>query len=304
MNQSDTPFIDSILGVNELFYIKSTYDNVNKLTSITDIGNKSYSIPLYSYKNNNSLSLGYVITEDTVKYSNNPFENQNRLAKSISGLDLNIYEKVELKNKGNFEYEFSIDEEYFYFYNYFPVPINYEYYFSGLINDTQFGDQFGMTNSFNKGIILLKNPSNNKSTLKLKNISDLYKSYINPVIYTFNYDNYEKIIKQIQNKQMNIEYFEKNKIIGEINLDVSSQVMISVPYEKGWKIKVNEKQIDYNKAYDTFISLDLNKGYNRIEMVFIPPGLITGTIVSSSSIFLVIFINVKKRIMRRQKNSK
>ena len=79
---------------------------------------------------------------------------------------------------------------------------------------------------------------------------------------------------------MDVSYFEDNKIKGDINLHSASNVMLSVPYEKGWVIKVNGKKVDYDVAYDTFILLNLAKGANHIEMTFIPPGSIVGGILS------------------------
>ena len=68
---------------------------------------------------------------------------------------------------------------------------------------------------------------------------------------------------KLKEHQMDVSYFEDNKIKGEINLDSASNVMLSVPYEKGWIIRVNGKRVEYDVAYDTFILLNLDRGVQR-----------------------------------------
>lgn len=288
------PFIDSILGVNKLLRMNENYEIYYNLLDVTDLSTDEYLLVLYSHVNNDSLSLGYAINDDVVMYDENPFENQNRLAKSMSGLDLNIYEPVELKNTGELTYEYSTDREYYYVYNYFPIPINMEEYISIYVDDFR----IDALNSFHKGMTLVKNANYDKTILKIEMEDEKYRQYVNPLVYTFNYDNYKQIIKQLKTNQMSVNYFEKNKIIGDINLNEPSKIMISVPYEKGWNIKVNGKKVNYSKAYDTFVSLELDKGDNHIEMTFIPPGFIMGTILSITSLVGLVFVWRKRKCER------
>ena len=95
---------------------------------------------------------------------------------------------------------------------------------------------------------------------------------------------------------MNVELFEKNKLKGKIYLDKKESIMLSIPYENGWIVKVNDKVINYNKVYDAFIGIDLEAGENNISMIFIPPGFIIGSILSIIGIILTIFYTKEKRL--------
>ena len=148
--------------------------------------------------------------------------------------------------------------------------------------------------SFNKGIMFIRNEKiNQNSFLKLEMNDEQYRKYINPLIYIFNYDNFKTIMDKLKEHQMDVSYFEDNKIKGDINLDSASNVMLSVPYEKGWIIRVNGKRVDYDVAYDTFILLNLDRGVNKIEMKFIPPGSIIGGIISILT-FMLLFYKGRK----------
>ena len=71
--------------------------------------------------------------------------------------------------------------------------------------------------------------------------------------------------------------------------------MLSIINEAGWNIKVNGKKVDVGTAYDTFIMLDLEAGNNKIEMYFVPPGLVVGSILSILGIGLCICLNKRNK---------
>lgn len=289
------PFIDSILGVKRTLRINENYELYYNLLDIKSLDYDNYSIFLYSHNNKEALSLGYIIDDSNINYTDNPFENQNELAKRMSGLDLDIFEPVEMNRLDPLTYEYSMDKSYYYIYNYFPIPINLEHYISLYVNDFRIDS----LQSFHKGILFVQNSSiNTTSTLKIEMQDEKYRQYVNPLVYTFNYENYCLIMEKLQSKQMEISYFEKNKIIGDIYLDEASTLMITVPYEKGWNIKVNGKKVDYSSAYDMFLTINLDEGNYHIEMEFIPPKFIEGIILSIFGFIVLIIVGGKLKCIK------
>lgn len=287
------PFVDSILGVERALRINENHEIYYIVLDVYKIYyDSSSSLFMHSHTNPYALSLGYVINDENIEYDNNPFENQNRLAKSMSGLDLNIFDVVELKEVEELLYEFKTDQNYFYVYNYFPIPINLENYINIYVDEFR----FGTLNSFNNGILFIPNENiNQDSILRIEMRDKKYLNYVNPLVYTFNFENFKIIMNELQKHQMEVSYFNNNKIEGNISLNEDSKVMVSVPNEKGWVIKVNGKKVDYDIAYDTFVLLNLEKGENHIEMSFIPPGCIVGTIVSILTLIILFYKREKLR---------
>ena len=101
--------------------------------------------------------------------------------------------------------------------------------------------------------------------------------------------------KRIQNSFTNV-VFDGDYISGDIKIDEDhSLVFTQVPYDKGWKVKVDGKQIDYSKVNGGFIGFYLDSGNHTVEFEYTIPMLIPGIVVSLVST-LILVIYVKKVI--------
>ena len=101
--------------------------------------------------------------------------------------------------------------------------------------------------------------------------------------------------KRIQNSFSNV-VFDGDYISGDIKIDEDhSLVFTQVPYDKGWKVKVDGKQIDYSKVNGGFIGFYLDSGNHTVEFEYTIPMLIPGIVVSLVST-LILVIYVKKVI--------
>lgn len=284
------PFIHSILGVENVIDMEKRSDNVYNLKYVNHVRNRNYYQSFYNYSNNNALALGYIIKNSDINFSNNPFENQNNLAKQMSGLNINIYEPIELtKIKGD-KYKFVTDTTSYYFYNYYPIPINQVIYMGVYVNDKP----ITYLSAFSQGIALAQTTPKITNIMELEIYNHYYDGYINPLLYSLNENNYYRVINALKQQQLNVSYIDKNKLKGSIDLKENGTLMLSIPYEKGWIIKVNNQVTDYKKVYNSFIGLDLNSGTNRIEMYFIPPGFIIGSILTISGVILTIMYRKNK----------
>lgn len=279
-NYVPQPFIQSILGVKYTLRINANFELYYNIIDVEKKEYEDFNLYLYKHTNQNALSIGYVVNNTQLEYTNNPFENQNMLAKEMSGLDLDVFEPVKLTKVSEYTYKYNVSG-YYYIYNYFPVPINSEEYISYVINDYKI-----KLGPFNKGVIMLDNGEEKEAIMRIAIDDRKYRKYIDPIVYVFNEDNYNKVIQKITQGQLKVTKFNKNKLKGEIYLDEDKILMLSIPYEKGWNIKVNGEKVKYSKAYDTFISLELEEGSNKIEMTFIPPGLKLGIIISFIGVFI------------------
>ena len=100
---------------------------------------------------------------------------------------------------------------------------------------------------------------------------------------------------RIQNSFSNV-VFDGDYISGDIKIDEDhSLVFTQVPYDKGWKVKVDGKQIDYSKVNGGFIGFYLDSGNHTVEFEYTIPMLIPGIVVSLVST-LILVIYVKKVI--------
>ena len=77
----------------------------------------------------------------------------------------------------------------------------------------------------------------------------------------------------------NINY-GNNYLSGDINASEESFMVISLPFDSGWTIKVNGNYVTYYECNGGMLGFNIEKGANHIEMYFIPEGFYVGTILS------------------------
>ena len=89
-----------------------------------------------------------------------------------------------------------------------------------------------------------------------------------------------------------------NMLSGEIDSDGQGYVVLSLPYDRGWKIKVNGAEVRYDEVNCGFTGFKIPEGHSHIEMYFMPEGFKTGALMSLSGIIvsaLIILWDHKRR---------
>lgn len=289
-----TPIYNSMFNIKYIVgkfnYNKSFYkENKNE-------GIKEYKYPLsIAYKVNNNIK-----NWDTS--SNNPFTVQESFIKESTGFD-NMFNKLninfkdivpEITNNG-------------YFINSRICSINLE-------NDRN-GDVYLYIDSNNLSSILVNGESyfiatNEPYIINLGyfskyddinvtmyfNYGDTSYNEFNIYAYSFNENNFKKAYNSLNDEILNISSFKENHIKGYINLKESGVIFTSIPYDNSWKIKVDNKYIDFYKIGESYIGFNLNEGYHNIEFIYKTKGLKTGAIISTISLISTIYLYIKKKL--------
>ncbi|MEP6794683.1 MAG: YfhO family protein [Saprospiraceae bacterium] len=77
-------------------------------------------------------------------------------------------------------------------------------------------------------------------------------------------------------KSMKMTYFDQNRIIGSIEVGKPSVVFFSIPYDIGWKVKVDDAKSDLIQADIGFTGLYVEAGKHVIDLYYEPPLSKTG----------------------------
>ena len=112
------------------------------------------------------------------------------------------------------------------------------------------------------------------------NISDIK-------IYCLDYND----IKNVNNNvtKVNIENALGDKIIGNVEAINDGYFVTTIPYDKGFTIKVDNKNVEYEMVNNAFIGFKISKGYHNVEISYKSPGKIIGMILSLIGIIVYIF---------------
>jgi len=287
------PYLTSLLGIKYINGSKDEmyYENV-------------YNENPYMYLNKDALSLGYMIYNKKFKESNSSYQNTENLINSMLNTDIKRYkvidnfngEDTEIKEIDNKKYVISktsikIEMEDKASNSMFLIPsrnITFVANYSIFINDDEIKDA-----------VIKQSPIfvNKGDTYKIIIKSNLSKTELNSLKwYQIDYDKYIETINELKKNEFNITKYNKDNHI-EGNIDVNNDknvLLLTIPYDKGWNIYVDDNKINYDICFDSFICLDLDKGKHNIKMNYVPSGFIVGLIISSLA-FIVTIIYIRKK---------
>lgn len=116
-----------------------------------------------------------------------------------------------------------------------------------------------------------------KVTPGVYNISD---------IHTYVLDN--SFISSNDFDSFNISSMNSDSIIGNIDVTNDGYFILKIPFDKGFKIKLDGAIIDYSRVDDAFIGFYLNSGHHDIEISYVPPFLNLGKCLSILGVGLFI----------------
>lgn len=271
--------LDSIVGVK---YIISPIKMEN-YNLIETIDNDKLDDILYVYENLYALSLGYMINAECndIEYS---FNYDEKLYNCIVGTDTKYYKEYSIVKNDDDSYT-SIIKNPKSFYIYYPdiVDKKININFDNLINFSS--DYFYMKN----------NEKNFEFDFSFEDkIDDDLK------IYYLDYDSFKNDAKKI-NDQLDYKIYN-NKLIGNIDTD-GGILMLTIPYEDGYIIKVDGKIVSYRKVLDTFVGLDLTDGSHEIEVDYKQPFLKQGIVLSvlSFGLFVMYIYYLNKYLQKKIK---
>ena len=97
----------------------------------------------------------------------------------------------------------------------------------------------------------------------------------------------------------NTEY-KDGYVKGEINVQSDKTLMYtSIPYDDGWRLKVDGQDYEYEKILNGFIGVELAEGQHQIELKYELPGFKVGCLISAFSILAIAGILISNRCRKK-----
>lgn len=303
--------------INSYYYKQNTpiYDLMFNIKYT--IGNNSDSIRYEKIKNNifkfkYNIGLMYGVNNSIKNWSYNymnPFEYQNDFMYKTTNIE-NILNRVKLKDKKiiyentnetivKYTYHSELNNIYLYTNNYLVnyIIINNKVYYKSDININDIGINTHTNlieyNTYDEQYIINEIAKNEEIDIYVS-----FKSYLNEEIdvYTIDNNKFVDAYSLLNKYKIELTKFNENKIIGKINLDKDKTIYTSIPYDKGWKVFVNNKETNTFKLNNTLLGFDLKKGKNKIELKYIPNNLDIGLgITITTLIFSTTYLIIKKK---------
>ena len=260
------------------------------------------------YRNPNALGLGVAAKGDITGVALNdddPFDNQNRLFNALAGKEYNFFTPLDVVNSdsenmmtvnttdGHIKY-YPLDETnkechidyvvrmdkdsdlYMYLPTKYERSCNIWYqpeedYVDGEYKMEYVGQFFTGDNYSIMKIGRFIEGQEIRVRITVAN-EDNEAYWRDKLFYSFDYDGFTKACAELQKSSFEVTEFEDTQLTGRVKADEDGQLLFTtVPYEEGWTISVNGKNVKPVKAVDdSLIAIPLDKGENTVKMKFSP----------------------------------
>ena len=103
--------------------------------------------------------------------------------------------------------------------------------------------------------------------------------------YYLDFDALDDVIEQLSKHELTMDSCGGGEVVGSVESDEDGWLMVSVPHEGGWSVKVNGEAVETSGAFrDALTLVPVTAGTNYVTMSFISPGLEQGCAISISAI--------------------
>lgn len=300
-NNGSTCSVDSFLGIKYLLSkngINKPYEHLYDSNGIKIFRNP-YALPLAMLVSDNIKNVNLK--------SNNLFELQNNIFKSIINDNKEIFTSADIisistvnLNKSVLEGEKRYEkinklEDAFVLYDIKVSNNSNLYTYIGapelqnadiFINDTYLGKYFDAyrwdivsIGQFKEGDIVQFKIKLIDDSIK---ITDEYFYYENINILKYYYDTLLK-------NGCNVTKLSSSKLLIDANVNNKQYLLLTIPYETGWKILIDGKRTDAVLVLDTLLAIPISDGKHVVELMYTPEGLKTGITISIISLFLCLY---------------
>ena len=308
--EGSTAILDSLLGIKYLIYRDMPIEE--KLYKQTAAADK-----LRIFTNPYALPLGFQAGNELKKFSSdrlNPFVSQNLLIEDICGVKdvlIPIGQKQGIQNNLNFS---SQDTQHYSFNRIdkdnastasidFPMDKSQQVYLYYKAPSDMKGSGFVTVN----GKKIVFNPRHstiiNLGFCELGTSAELQINFDKSSAETgtfriyacgLNIPAFDQAISLIRKKSMTIENFTDTNIRGQVEAASDGLMVMSIPFDKGWHVKVDNQEVKTQAVDGCLLSFELLKGSHRVELWFFPEKLFMGLIITLLSLLTLIFLFIKK----------
>ena len=275
-----TAFTAALLNVNYMFGDSDQYES-----SLYELEQQSGQI--YLYKAAQTLPFGYVVPvgfDLPDGYENNGIALQNQMVRKLD-VDGKLFKEMD-SSKTDGDVVFTVQQSGIY-YAMVMASGTSKVTAVGVATDTEDYNELKMGSILYLGYL----DQGRKVTLTNGDENDATPA-INLAIYRMDEDVLEEVLGILSEQHLEQVEYTSDRICGQITMEEAGRLILSVPLEAGWRIRVNGEETEAVPFGGCLTAFDLEPGEYTIEMYYVPQGLGAGIAVTVVSVLLFALIMV------------
>lgn len=266
---------DSLFGVK---YVLSPYE-IKGLKKT----NLPYENKRYVYLNDYAFPMAFTYKLKNGTYHKNTFTYQNDLFRRITGVQKDLYTPVTPQVKvtnGHHVYTFNHLDSNKGFYGEFKTGFKVGGFVTVNKNFTIGYSEWTTPTVFNIPV------NTGSATVDYHDLRrpELYKA----LFYSLDLNVLKEMKQAVLKKQANALHITDQKITCTVNAQKGESLLITIPHDPNWKIKVNGEKVESETLDDSLMSIPLQQGKNTIEMTSYIRGFVPGFILSALGIGILV----------------
>lgn len=134
-----------------------------------------------------------------------------------------------------------------------------------------------------------------KIRLQLKQ-DDVMSGVVRLTAAELDQDAMKELAQKMEKNAWNLTSAEGNHLSGTISAKEEKTLFFSIPYDKGWTVKVDGKKVKTKALGEAFLTVKIPKGKHKVSLTYVSPGFKEGLILSIGGflIFILIMVIFKK----------
>lgn len=283
--------------VNDIFGVKYIVSRTDS-DALYQMEKVDYEEPLAMYQNTGALSLGFMVNRDIKKWDigmeGTHLDVQNRFVELAAGYHPVFYhnQNIALFDGETYSVLLPAGKQV-----YLDIPTAVE---EVEITTPQYSKSYDKYTDHLYDLGCFEQDTT--ATIKV-NLKDGQAEAVANAYVCDNAD-YEEMHALLADEQLKLSVAEDGKIRGTVTALKEGTLLLTIPYDEGWKVKVDGQAAKAFRVGEALTGIDLGAGEHEISMDYTPAGLWPGTFISliCAALFMITGAVGRKREEDNRKN--
>ena len=115
----------------------------------------------------------------------------------------------------------------------------------------------------------------------------------------------QQIFDHLSEQALEITKFSDGNVEGSINMKEDGLLFTSIPYDKGWTVKIDGEKVETMAIAGTFLAVPVSEGRHEVTLHYVSPGFLPGLLVSAAAwvLFILIFCVFRRNKRKNERKN-